>query len=115
MEESPTNYLVVELSDYERKALDVLLGLGNIPSEAEPRLQQFISAVSSQLEVHSDLIEGGSLLEKLPGDATLVIRLTPHKGDFLLECGVQPLTGGKLRFFPGEGKTIVFDEKNGTR
>lgn len=115
MEESPTSYLVVELSDYERKALDVLLGLGNIPSEAEPRLQQFISAVSNQLEVHSDLIEGGSLLEKLPGDATLVIRLTPHNGDFLIECGVQPLTGGKLRFFPGEGKNTVFDEKNGTR
>lgn len=52
VEETPTSYLVVELSDYERNALGVLLGLGNIPSEAEPRLQQFISAVSNQLEVH---------------------------------------------------------------
>lgn len=115
VEESPTSYLIVELSDYERKAFETLLMMKSIPEEAEPKLKQFISAVSNHLEIHSDLIEGGSMLDKMAGDTTLVIRLSPYKGEFQLECCVQPLTGGKLRFFPGEGKTPIFDEKDGTR
>ena len=113
--ESPTSFIVIELSPYEQKAYSTLLRLGAVPEEAEPKLRQFITAVINHLEIHSDLIEGGSTLEHIPGDATIVLRIAPKKGEFTLECCVQPLQGGKLRFFPGQGKASVFDEKEGTR
>ena len=115
IEESPSSYRVIELSDYEQKAYGILLRLGSMPQEAEPKLRQLISAVSNRIEIHSDMIEGGSTLEKILGDTTIVLRLAPKKGDFTLECCVQPLQGGKLRFFPGQGKRTIFDEKDGTR
>lgn len=113
--ENPTSYTVIELSKYEQKAYSTLLRLGAVPTEAEPKLRQFLDAASGQLEIHSDLIEGGSTLEKVEGDATIVLRIAPKKGEFTLECCVQPLTGGRLRFYPGQGKVTIFDEKEGTR
>ena len=115
VEESETSYVVVELSDYEKKVYGTLLRLGVMPAEAEQKLQAFIAAVSNHVEIHSDLIEGGSTLEKVSGNTTIVLRLAPARGVFTLECCVQPLTGGKLRFFPGQGKPTVFDGKDGTR
>ncbi len=115
VEETPTSYLVIELTPYEQKVYTALLRMKSMPAEAEDKLKQFISAVSNRIEIHSDMIEGGSMLEKRAGDTTILIRLTPSHGDFTLECAVQPLQGGRLRFFPGEGKTTVYDEKEGTR
>jgi superfamily II DNA or RNA helicase len=113
--EDPTHCIVIELTPYEQKAYSTLLRLGAVPKEAEPKLRQFIAAVSNHLEIHSDLIEGGSTLEHVPGDATVLLRLNPKRGEFMLDCCVQPLQGGRLRFFPGQGKPSVFDDKNGTR
>ena len=113
--ENPTSYVVIELTEYEQKAYSTLLRLGSMPEEAEESLRRFIATVSNHLEIHSDLIEGGSTLEKLDGDPTIVLRVAPKKGEFTLECCVQPLQGGKLRFFPGQGKSTIFDQKEGTR
>ena len=115
VKESETSFVVIELSEYEQKAYSALLKLGPIPAAGEAKLKEFITAVSSRIEVHSDLIEGGSTLEHVRGEATIVLRLAPRHGSFEMSCSVQPLRGGKLRFFPGEGKTVIFDEKEGVR
>ncbi len=115
VKESETSFVVIELSEYEQKAYSALLKLGPIPVAGEAKLKEFITAVSSRIEVHSDLIEGGSTLEHVRGEATIVLRLAPRHGSFEMSCSVQPLRGGKLRFFPGEGKTVIFDEKEGVR
>ena len=115
VKESETSFVVIELSEYEQKAYSALLKLGPIPAAGETKLKEFITAVSSRIEVHSDLIEGGSTLEHVRGEATIVLRLAPRHGSFEMSCSVQPLRGGKLRFFPGEGKTVIFDEKEGVR
>ena len=115
VKESETSFVVIELSEYEQKAYSALLKLGTIPAAGETKLKEFITAVSSRIEVHSDLIEGGSTLEHVRGEATIVLRLAPRHGSFEMSCSVQPLRGGKLRFFPGEGKTVIFDEKEGVR
>ena len=115
IEESPTSYLVIETTPYEQKVFSALLRVGVMPVEAENRLRHFISAVGNTIEIHSDMIEGGSMLEKKAGDATILIRLAPARGEFSMECSVQPLQGGRLRFFPGEGKTTIYDELDGKR
>ena len=115
VKESETSFVVIELSEFEQKAYSALLKLGPIPAAGEAKLKEFITAVSSRIEVHSDLIEGGSTLEHVRGEATIVLRLAPRHGSFEMSCSVQPLRGGKLRFFPGEGKTVIFDEKEGVR
>lgn len=115
VKENETSFVVIELSEYEQKAYSALLKLGPIPAAGEAKLKEFITAVSSRIEVHSDLIEGGSTLEHVRGEATIVLRLAPRHGSFEMSCSVQPLRGGKLRFFPGEGKTVIFDEKEGVR
>ena len=115
VKENETSFVVIELSEYEQKAYSALLKLGPIPAAGETKLKEFITAVSSRIEVHSDLIEGGSTLEHVRGEATIVLRFAPRHGSFEMSCSVQPLRGGKLRFFPGEGKTVIFDEKEGVR
>ena len=115
VEESPTEYVVVELTAYELKVLDTLLRIGSMPMEAEPLLRQFISTISNQLEIHSDMIEGGSTLEHIAGDSTVLLRIAPVHGAFTVECRVHPLQGGRLRFFPAQGKAVIYDEKDSTR
>ena len=115
VEENETSYVVIELTPYERKVFETLLRLGTMPEEAESKLKQFISTISNDVEIHSDMIEGGSTLEKVQGDLTLVFRVAPRHGEFSVECCVQPLANGRLRFYPGEGKAIIFDEREGTR
>lgn len=115
VKENETSFVVIELSEFEQKAYSALLKLGPIPAAGETKLKEFITAVSSRIEVHSDLIEGGSTLEHVRGEATIVLRLAPRHGSFEMSCSVQPLRGGKLRFFPREGKTVIFDEKEGVR
>lgn len=113
--ESKTSYFVIELTPYEQKVYSALLRLGSMPVEAEPKLRQFMDSIGSRLEIHSDMIEGGSTLEKVDGDPTILFRISPKHGAFEVELCVQPLQGGKLRFFPTEGKKTIFDEKDGVR
>ena len=113
--EDSTHYVVVELTPYEQKLYSMLLRLGSMPEEAESRLQELLMAVGNLVEVHSDLIEGGSTLERVAGEPTVVLRVTPKKGAFIVDCCVQPLQGGRMRFFPAEGKAIIYDTREGTR
>ena len=115
VEENETSYIVIDLSPYEKKVFETLLRLGTMPEAAEPQLRQFISTISNQIEIHSDMIEGGSTLEKIAGDTTLLLRISPAHGMFTVECRVHPLQDGRLRFFPAQGKAVVYDEKDGTR
>ena len=98
--EDSTHYVVVELTPYEQKLYSMLLRLGSMPEEAESRLQELLMAVGNLVEVHSDLIEGGSTLERVAGESTI---------------RVQPLAGGRMRFFPAEGKETIYDSREGTR
>lgn len=113
--DSKTRFTVFRLTDFERKAIDALTVLGKFPQRAEPALRQFLEQLSGKIEVHSDLLEGGSSLQKKEGVANLVLRLVPLKELFSLEVQVQPLAGGKLRLVPGLGKEDVFDEADNVR
>ena len=113
--EDSTHYVVIQLTPYEQKLYSMLLRLGSMPQEAESKLHDLLMAVGNLVEVHSDMIDGGSTLEHIDGDSTVVLRITHKRGSFIVECCVQPLSGGRMRFFPAEGKPTIFDSKDGTR
>lgn len=110
-----THFTVFRLSDMERQVIDALTVLGKFPQHAEPALHHFLEQLSGKIEVHSDLLEGGSSLQKKDGMARLILRIIPLKDEFSLEIQAQPLEGGKLRLVPGLGKEDVFDEADNTR
>lgn len=113
--DNDTHYTIFKLSDFELKAIGALTSLGVFPLHAEPALRQFLEQISGKIEVHSELLEGGSSLQKQEGSAKLILRVIPDKEEFSLEIQAQPLEGGKIRLVPGMGKTDIFDEADGTR
>ncbi len=113
--DSNTSFTVFKLSDYEIKAINALISLGKFPFQAEPTLQHFLEQISDKIEIHSDLLEGGSSLQKTDGTGKLILRIIPDKETFSLEIQAQPLEGGKIRLVPGIGKVELFDEADGTR
>ena len=115
VEESNTTFCVIDPSEYVRRVLRSLLSVGSIPKAAEHLLRTFIATASKYIEIHSDMIEGGSYLKQAQAQNTILLRVTPRKDEFAIETVVQPLEGGKLCFFPATGKEIVYDEKDNTR
>ena len=113
--DNDTHFTVFKLSDFELKVLNALLSLKKFPLHAEPMLRHFLNQISDRIEIHSDLLDGGSSLQKKEGVGRLVLRLIPDKESFSLEIQAQPLDGGKIRLVPGVGKDEIFDESNGTR
>lgn len=110
-----THFTVFRLNDFERKTINTLTALGQFPKQAEPSLIQFLKQISGKIEIHSDLLEGGSSLEKKDGLSRLVLRIVPNKEDFTMSVLAQPLEGGKIRLMAGVGDAVVFDEAEGVR
>lgn len=113
--DSKTHFTVFRLSEYEITAIKALCSLGKFPLHAEPALRNFLEQISNRIEIHSELLEGGSSLQKKEGVSRLILRIIPDKEAFSLEIQAQPLEGGKTRLVPGMGKAEVFDEADGTR
>lgn len=113
--DSKTHFTVFRLSDFERKAITTLTALGKFPKQAEPELVRFMEQISDKIEIHSELLAGGSSLQKKDGLSRLILRVVPDKETFMLSILAQPLEGGKLRLMPGMGQDTVFDEANGER
>ncbi len=113
--DSKTHFTVFKLTDFERKIIETLTNLGMFPKQAESKLIQFIEQISDKVEIHSDLLEGGSTLQKKEGLSRLLLRVVPDKETFMISILAQPLEGGKLRLMPGMGQETVFDEANGER
>ena len=110
-----THFTVFKLTDFERSTINTLIALGKFPTHAEPALCQFLKQISDKVEVHSDLLEGGSSLEKKEGLSRLMLRIVPNKEDFRISVLAQPLEGGKIRLMSGVGQNVVFDEAEGIR
>ena len=113
--DNKTHFTVFKLSDFERKIIDTLRTLGKFPKQAEPELLRFLEQISEKIEIHSELLAGGSSLQKVDGLSRLVLRVVPDKEYFTLSILAQPLENGKLRLMPGMGQDTVFDETDGER
>ena len=112
------HYTLFTLTDQQRLYYGKLLQIGTFPLEAEPLLRQFLPKVSGVVEVHSDLVEGGSTLQQRDGSPVLCLQVSPTSGArnfFTVYCMARPLPDGITLFDPAMGLNPCVAEADGTR
>ena len=93
-----------------------LLDLGSFPLEAEEVLKKFLESLRGKVEVHSELIEGGSTLENIKGTSAITLQMRPQGKDaYVVSIFCRPVEGGRTQCIPGEGSNVIMDVKNGIR
>lgn len=115
IERSKTHYVVINLTTKQRKYYERLLTLQQFPLEAENALKEFLPKISHTVEVHSSLVDGGTTLDTLAGEAALCLQINPFMNCFNLSLFAKPMPEGKVTLSPGKGQAMVVDEKAGTR
>ena len=116
--DSDTHYTVIKISDIQRTYYQKLLGVGAFPLSAEQKLREFIPKICDTVEVHSDLVEGGSTLPQRDGSSQLCIQVLPAPGLrnlFNATCLARPLADGATLLQPAQGLNPCVAEANGAR
>lgn len=87
-----------------------LLDLGRFPMEAKPMLTTFLESLRGKVEVHSELIKGGSTLETVKGTAAITLQMRPQgKEAYVISIFCRPLEEGRAQCEPGEGSSVIID------
>ncbi len=116
--DSDTHYTVINMSDRQYFYYSKLLNFGVFPLSAEPMLREFLPKVSDIIEVHSDLVEGGSTLDSRDGSPKLCLQIMPKSGYrnmFSAYCHAKPLTDGNTLMPPAAGLNPCVAEQDGMR
>ena len=116
--DSDTHYTVITMTDRQRSYYQKLLAIGGFPLEAEEQLREFLPKVSDVVEVHSDLVEGGTTLEHRDGTPQLCLQALPQDGSpghYGVWCLARPLANGKTLFEVGQGLNPCVAEQDGVR
>ena len=111
-------YTVITITLQQKLYYKKLLQIGTFPLEAEPLLRQFLPKVSNVIEVHSDLVEGGTTLQHREGSPVLCLQVLPSAGSrnlFTVYCMARPLPDGVTLLDPGVGLNPCVAEADGTR
>lgn len=111
-----TSINFIRIGERQRKYYDRLVEK-IFPLSMEEKLKNFLVKASmqrfadgSRLEIHSDLLEGGSTLPIRDADTKLVIQiLKQEKQRYALEIFIRVMEGGKKRLTPGRGKQVIID------
>lgn len=106
---------VISINKTQVRILSGLLALPSFPLQSEDRLKELLSKLAPHLEIHSELLEGGSSLENIKGSSVIHIKIQPAGDWYQTRLCVRPLENGKLELYPGEGDRTVYDEADGTR
>lgn len=111
VENSPTHYSVMRLTEQVRGWYMRLLSVGSFPLSAEESLRDFLPTIGGKVEVHSSLIEGGSTLPMVDGNSTVGFKLSPkNNGNYEIEVFVRPLQGGNRTYRLAQGNDVIIDE-----
>ena len=116
--DSDTHYTVITMTDRQRFYYQKLLAIGGFPLEAEEQLREFLPKVRDVVEVHSDLVEGGTTLEHRDGTSQLCLQALPQEGSsghYSIWCLARPLADGKTLFEVGQGLNPCVAEQDGVR
>lgn len=113
------HYTVFKITDRQRNYYQKLLSVGGFPLDAESQLRDFLPKVSDVVEVHSDLVDGGTTLQQCEGSSQLCLQVLPMTGNsnqFSVYCLVRPLPDGKTLLDPGKGlNPCVAETADGVR
>jgi len=116
--DSDTHYTVITMTDRQRSYYQKLLAIGGFPLDAEEQLREFLPKVSDIVEVHSDLVEGGTTLQQRDGSPVLCLQALPEDGNaghYALWCLSRPLTNGKTLLEAGAGLNPCVAEEDDVR
>ncbi len=87
-----------------------LLDLGRFPLEAKDVLTGFLEGLRGKIEVHSELLRGGSTLETVKGTSAITLQLRPQGREAYIVCVFcRALEGGRAQCVPGEGSAVIMD------
>ena len=106
----------IRIGERQRKYYDRLVEK-IFPLSMEEKLRNFLVKASmqrfsdgSRLEIHSDLLEGGSTLPICDADTKMVMQIRKkEKQKYSVDIFIRLIEGGKLRLTPGKGKPVVID------
>lgn len=113
--ETPTRFRLVELTE-KHKALSRIIGEGiRVPLSASEKALEAISALSSLVQVQSDL--GGSMenIREAQSDPTPHVVLMPFNEGLKVQALVRPFSGKGPYYSPGKGGGTVIAEIDNER
>lgn len=106
----------IKLPDVQKAIYKELLHIGHFPLEAEPTLRAALAHVGGKVEIHSELVEGGSTLPIVKGQSKACVQLNPTSdGYYSLTISAHPLVDGRRYCSLGKGDTKFVDETEGKR
>lgn len=104
------NYVVFPLDKTLKMFYSKLLAQKRFPLEAETKLKELIKVIGGKVNIHSSLVEEGSIVEVVEGNAGIGLQVKTYEAFFQINFCVKPSPNGNLTFRPGQGLAIVFDE-----
>lgn len=113
--ETPTRLRIVTIRE-EHRRIGAIVGDGlEVPLEAERRVLQAISAISTIVTVQSDIGASPADIEQVAGDARLHVQLRSYQQGLRVQVMVRPLPDAGPYFRPGDGAESVIADVNGVR
>ena len=113
--ETPTRLRIVRVKD-EHRRIGAIVGDGlEVPLEAEKRVLQAISAISSIVTVQSDIGGSAADIEQVAADPRLHVNLLPYQQGLRIQVMVRPLPAAGPYFRPGDGAESVIADVAGVR
>jgi SNF2 family DNA or RNA helicase len=113
--ETPNRLRIVRIKD-EHRRIGAIVGEGlEVPLEAEKRVLQAISAISSIVTVQSDIGGSPADIEQVAADMRLHVHLLPYQQGLRVRVLVRPLPDAGPYLRPGEGAESVIADVNGVR
>ena len=108
-------YSVILLSEIQRRLIRSFMQIETLPDRSSELLLKLLPELSKHIEVHSDLLEGGSSLTNVEGNPMLYCRLFPVGDEYQARFFVRPLDGGNMIYQPGVGDKVIYDQTGGER
>jgi len=113
--ESPNRLRIVRIKD-EHRRIGAIVGDGlTVPLEAERRVLQAISAISTIVTVQSDIGGSPGDIETVQADARLHLHLLSYQQGLRIRILVRPLPDAGPYLRPGDGAESVIADVNGVR
>ena len=113
--ETPTRLRIVRIKD-EHKRIGAIVGEGlEVPLEAEKRVLQAISAISSIVTVQSDIGGSPADIESVSADMRLHVHLLPYQQGLRVRVLVRPLPDAGPYLQPGDGAESIIADLKGVR